>query len=300
MSPTVLSLSTLDLNVKRAAVVATAALTLASPSVATASTPLPIVPAAPVCQGVVSFPAAERQELIALSNPGTLTGLRDAEARVNRMAAILTARGDRRGIFPVFYRNILRSAIPALESGQFEYDQWSTAISESFYRRYTENFHAHLTGGRVTPSWQHFYKLAGDCRTSPGRVAMAALDAHLVIDFPHSVAETGTTLKHTADFFAFGDLLRDETVGLAVQLQQIYGTNLQPFFQLYFFGDKLDAVAGRGTTTTLLFQTIRGLSLANGLALQKPWKRLGTLAGMNVVWLAAEGVSDALGRKLLL
>lgn len=302
MAHRVQSLVVARARVKRALIATAGALALAAaaPGGAHAAGALPKVAPVPTCAGVVNLPAAERSELIALSDPARLTGLRDAEVKVQRIAQILSARRDRRGIFPVFYARILGSAVPELESGTFEYDDWANAVSLSFYRRYAENLHAHLTGRSVTPSWAHFYKLAADCRVSPGRVAMAALDAHLVIDFPQSVAETKTQVKHTADYFAIGDLLRGETIGVADDLQRIYGTNLAPFFQLYFFGDKLDAITGEGVTTTLLFQGIRGVALVNGLALQKPLQRLTTLLGMNGLWLLAEGVSDALGKNNLL
>ncbi|MEV6768267.1 DUF5995 family protein [Nocardia sp. NPDC051030] len=237
---------------------------------------------------------AELAELIRLSDPATLTDLHEGQQRMERIADIFAAKKDRRGIFAIFYRNILRDANPLLDAGRFDDPQWARAVSAEFFHRYLENLHGNLTGGTVTPTWQRYYAMAADPSRSAGRVAAAGLDAHLLIDFPQAIAATDTGIDHTRDFLAIGDSLINTTSHITDELQSVYGANLAGFFHLYFLGKGADLIIGQGNTSYVMFQSVRGTALASGIAMQEPVTRQPAEIGMHELYNTAETVFNGL------
>ncbi|QLY30219.1 DUF5995 family protein [Nocardia huaxiensis] len=237
---------------------------------------------------------SEKAELIQLSDPATLTDLHAGQDRIERIAQILVDHKDRRGIFAIFYRNILRDANPLLDAGNFDDPAWARRVSFAFFHSYLENLHGHLTGGAVTPSWQRYYDFAADPSRSAGRVAAAGLDAHLLIDFPQAVAQTGTQVRNTRDFFAIGDSLIGTTQHITDELSAIYGAELGDFFHLYFVGKAGDMVLGDGTTSYVMFQGVRSTSLTSGIAMENPVTGAPAEAGMYALYNTAETVFDGL------
>ncbi len=284
-----------------AVVVAIATLSFTGPPAVAASQPLPKVDVTKPCVGVVSFTAAQQRELVRLSDPRTLTGLADGRERMEQITDLLVARNDRRGIFAVFYRNILREAVPALaDSSAYDDAVWVNRVSEEFFVRYLAALHASVSGSTIPSPWRTYYRQAADCKVRPGRVAMAGLDAHLILDFPASIAAAKTTKANFDDYYSIGELLQAVTQEIGTELQTTYGADLTEFFHLWAFGDKLDAVAGRGVTTTLLFQGIRTVAFAYGLGLRDPWKVLPTSIAMHGTYGAAETASDLLAAVKLI
>ncbi|MEV0250807.1 DUF5995 family protein [Nocardia sp. NPDC050712] len=257
----------------------TTATALAAPTTVTAVTPLT---------------AAEQAELIQLSDLSTLRDLHDGEQRMERIAEIYIGHHDRAGIFAVFYRNILRDANPLLDAGDFDDPTWARNVSAAFFHRYLTNLHGHLTGGPVTPQWQRYYAMAADPAVSAGRVAGTGLDAHLLIDFPAAIAETHTTVANTRDFFAIGDSLIGTTDHITDELETLYGAKLADFFHLYFVGSAADLVIGQHQTTYVLFQGIRGTSLASGIAMEDPITAGPAELSMQALYVTAETVFDGL------
>ncbi|GAB2550182.1 DUF5995 family protein [Nocardia heshunensis] len=261
-------------------------------------------PVAPSGSAAVTTPAessaaraltpAENAELVALSDPATMADLHDGQRRMERIAEIFAESHDRRGIFAIFYRNILRDANPVLDRGDFDDPAWARAVSAEFFRIYLVNLHGHLTGGTVTPEWARYYALAVDPGRSAGRVAAAALDAHLHIDFPEAIAATGTRVGHTRDFFAIGDSLIATTNNITADLNAVYGAKLADFFHAYFVGPALDSVLGENATSYVMFQSVRGVSFANGLALATPALHDATALEMRLMYQTAETVFDGL------
>ncbi|GAB4584647.1 DUF5995 family protein [Nocardia sp. IFM 10818] len=237
---------------------------------------------------------AELAELVRLSDPGTLTDLHDGEQRMNRIAEIFTGHKDRRGIFAVFYRNILRDANPLLDQGRFDDPVWARKVSYAFFHEYLANLHGHLTGGPVTPGWQRYYAMAADPARSAGRVAGAGLDAHLLIDFPKAIAETGTRLENTRDFFTIGDALIGTTHNITDELKAEYGAQLADFFNLYFVGKAGDVVLGDGNTSYVLFQSVRGTALSQGIAMKNELTCGPAELSMQGLYYTAEAVFDGL------
>jgi len=220
--------------------VAAATITGSATVTAAAENPAP----APAVDTTAATDIAELAELVRLSDLATLGDLHEGQRRMDRIADILTARRDRRGIFAVFYRNILHDANPLLDAGDFDDPQWARAVSAEFFRLYLQNLHGHLTGGAVTPGWHRYYALAADPVRSPGRVAAAGLDAHLLIDFPKAIAATATRVDHTRDVFTIGNSLIDTTSRITGELQAVYGAKLAGFFGLYFLGKGADLLIG--------------------------------------------------------
>ncbi len=187
---------------------------------------------------------------------------------MGRITAILTGSHDRRGIFAVFYREILRDANPLLDAGDLDDPQWARAVSIEFFRQYLQNLHGHLTSGPVTAGWQRYYAMAADPARSPGRTAATALDAHLLIDFPAAIAATDTHGEHTRDFFTIGNSLITTTNRITDELQATSGATLPGFFQLYFLGKAADRLIGQANTSHVMFQSVRASALASGIAMQ--------------------------------
>ncbi|MFD6357983.1 DUF5995 family protein [Nocardia tengchongensis] len=274
---------------------------IAASTAATAVAAEPAVPSgsagivAPAETGAArALTAAENAELVALSDPSTVTDLHDGQRRMERVAEILSGAQDRRGIFAIFYRNILRDANPVLDQGNFDDPEWARAVSAEFFRIYLVNLRAHLTGGTVSPEWTRYYDLAADPSRSAGRVAAAALDAHLHIDFPEAIAATGTRADHARDFFAIGDSLIAIANNITADLDAVYGAKLADFFHAYFVGPAVDSVLGENTTSYVMFQSVRGISFANGLALGSPALRDAAAVEMRVMYDTAETVFDDL------
>ncbi|MEC3954281.1 DUF5995 family protein [Nocardia sp. CDC153] len=273
-----------------AASTATAAAT-ADPAASSGSVGV-TAPAAPSVARALT--PAENAELVALSDPDTLTDLHEGQRRMERITDILTGAKDRRGIFAVFYRNILRDANPLLDAGDFDDPQWARAVSFEFFRTYLENLHGHLTGGPVTPGWQRYYAMAADPTRSAGRVAAAALDAHLLVDFPKAIAATDTGVDHTRDFFTIGDSLINTTDHITDELSALYGAKLAGFFHLYFVGRAADVVLGQGNTSYVMFQSVRGIALASGIAMRDAATRRPAEASMRELYNLAESVFNGL------
>lgn len=240
------------------------------------------------------FSEAEMQRLIALSDPAQLRDLYDARIKVTEIANIFAQYADYRGLFAIYYRDTLNSAIPALEDAHYQDMRWAWAASFDFVDRYLTNLHGHLTGGTVAPWWQHHYAMTADCSKSAGRVLTSALNAHLIEDFPRALAKVGTTPANTGDFFAVGDDLIPTTPTIVADIKAVYGYDMSRFFQLYFVGDVADPVFGDGTTSYVFSQAGRAQSFSFGLMLGPNPNSPAVLAAMDASFFATEAAMDEL------
>lgn len=234
------------------------------------------------------------QRLIALSDPAQLKDLYDARTKVTEIANIFAQYADYRGLFAIYYRDTLNSAIPALEDAHYQDMRWAWAASFDFVDRYLTNLHGHLTGGTVAPWWQHHYAMTADCSKSAGRVLTSALNAHLIEDFPRALAKVGTTPANTGDFFAVGDDLIPTTPTIVADIKAVYGYDMSRFFQLYFVGDVADPVFGDGTTSYVFSQAGRAQSFSFGLMLGPNPNSPAVLAAMDASFFATEAAMDEL------
>ncbi|WP_162958635.1 hypothetical protein [Nocardia yunnanensis] len=72
----------------------------------------------------------------------------------------------------------------------------------------------------------------------------------------------------------------------------MYGAKLAGFFHAYFVGPALDSVLGENGTSYVMFQSVRGVSFGNGLALESPALRQATALEMRAMYQTAETVFD--------
>lgn len=248
-----------------------------------------------------SLTAAEVNKLAALSDTSRITNLATAQTNVNQIAAILVPKHDYRGLFAIFYRNILADAIPSIQRGDYTDPVWATKISLDFVSRYLSNFNKHIRGLAPTQSWQNYYTRAANCSQTPGRVVMAAITAHMVVDFPESVYASGSTEANKADFFRVGDLLVQSTPKITADILANYGQDLGPFFRIWFASDILDPIlGGSGQTTYYFFQSVRAMAWVNGLALRNSWTRPIVRFKIKAEWAASELALDAVSATGLL
>lgn len=236
--------------------------------------------------------AAQKQRLIELSNPSTLKSFAAAAPRVDEIAAILVGARDNRGIFAIFYQRILDQAVPAVAAGDFDDPVWVERVSLNFVREYLANLHGHLTGGRVTYSWQRYYALAADCQRTIGRVAGAALLAHLVIDFPKAIADARSTAANQADFFSIGNLLIEATNALTGDISAAYGQDLTDLFNLYSLGQGINDLAQANVITPVFFQSVRASAWVDGLKLTSPWTAWSAQMAMDSKWAAGSSTMN--------
>lgn len=244
-----------------------------------------------------SLTSAEKTRLAKLSDVSRGVDLYSARSRVNSISEILVSKRDYRGLFAIFYRDILADAIPSIERGDYANRVWTTKISVDFVTRYLDNFNRHITGRTPTGPWKNFYSRAAACKQSAGRIVMSALTAHLVVDFPESVLVAGSTNANKADFFKVGDQLVLTTPRIVADIKNAYGYDLAPFFRLWFASDLADPIlGGPGRTTYYFFQGIRGLAWVNGLALRSTPALLRPITRTKILaeWAGFETALDAL------
>ncbi|MEI2713480.1 MAG: DUF5995 family protein [Nocardioides sp.] len=253
--------------------------------------------AAPVRHSDCTTPltSTQRAALLQASDTRTLRTFADAKARLDVIESTFSATRDHRGIFAIFYRQILVSgAGPVSDASRWQYPTWVERVSRNFVVAYLDNLRGYLTGGTMTREWRSYYAMASDCNRSVGRVAAEGLIAHLVIDFPEAIRLANTRVAQQQDFFAIGDLLVDATVGLTADVERVYGQDLSPLFRLFWFGDAVDLLAGTPIITPVFFQAVRLSAWVDGLMLNDWFLATGTRWSMRTKFLAAETALDSM------
>ena len=198
-----------------------------------------------------------KAQVIALSEPTSLTDPYDARARVEEIAYIFRDEGDPRGLFATVYRLITNRAVASVEEGDYEYEEWANALITEFARRYLTNLHGHLTGGEVTGQWEKYYGLAQDCNVGRARTLGVAIAVHLMVDLPYTLHKIGSQPEQREDFVLFGDILLQIFPQLIIDIQADYDTDVYPLLNGFLFGEWVDNVGGEGTMTAFLYQGVR-------------------------------------------
>ncbi|MGV9834843.1 DUF5995 family protein [Nocardia niigatensis] len=283
-----------------------AALSVSASAVVAPATALAAPPSTSGCATALS--PAENDDIARLSDTGTLAGgdelalLDDAVSRDHRITQILEEHADRRGAFATGLDVVEQQAVMPLQHDprNFADPEYAHRISFDLLRRFLDNVHAEFSGGTAEPHWANYFALAADCAASPGRVAMAGYDAHLVVDLPRAVAEAGSTPDNAGDYFKIvatiagtGDVITERTDG-------IYHADIGPLWRFYFFGEGLDQVLGKGVATKpLLVAADLGANVtifANGLALQNPALTQVTAAEIELEHQTAERAFDIMAQ----
>ena len=222
------------------------------------------------CEGDRVGPVATK-ELIALTDVSAPMSLQDVRDRINGVAARFGACQDRRGLFAEVYRVITRRALEALDAQVLEYNEWGADFIIDFGKRYLDNLHRHLVGGKPNYGWKRYYDLAQMPNVSRTRIAVVGMVAHLAVDLPYCLVEIETHEEHKADYFLFGDKLGEGAEELIVALDEVYGAKANDLLRGFFLGKWVDGVFGPETATNLSFQTLRLKSWNNRWFMQKWW-----------------------------
>lgn len=215
-----------------------------------------------LCDGNVVSPKGV-ELLIDLARPEEGEDIYMTYSRVEGIADIFEACTDPWGMFPTTYRHITARGIQGIEDGSFEDPTWAEDIIVDFAGRYMENLEAVLTRGEPSWAWQRYYELADRDDVSRTRSVLMAMNAHLLLDLPHSLAAIGTDEENKQDFFYFGDIMIEVADDLIVDLREIYGTDAEDILNGFFLGEWVDGAFGQETMITLSYQTIRSKSWNN-------------------------------------
>lgn len=223
--------------------------------------------AAALCAGGGLSPAGVAAALAA-SDARALDGVDDVERRVDALAELFAACGDRRGLFPVVYRPITREAVAAIRAGEFADSAFAERLVVAFARRYLDAVHASLAGEVSLPGWTRFGELVDDPGVGPLRVAATGVAAHLLLDLPYALVAADAKDEHLADYERFGEVLVGVTGELVTDLETTYDVDAAPLFGGFFLGDWVDGVFGDDVTTTFVFQTVRRKAWRNRWLMQ--------------------------------
>ena len=238
-------------------------------------------------------------KLIRLSDPDTVTGIKDFAERVEEISRIFIAAGDPRGAFPALYKVITHRAHASIDAQSYGDNAWASKLVTDFGDLYLKNLHAHLTGGNVSPGWQRYYTLAANPNASLERLVSVGATVHLVVDLPNSLARIGTPTERQEDFMHFGDILLHGYEEMLEAAKAGHGIDMSEIFGLFVFGDIADAHHGEGTATRFGFQTIRRKAWLLGQMLQDGRRLLGR-AEIAISWRTIDGVLAGLDRKQIL
>ncbi|MGY2060275.1 DUF5995 family protein, partial [Nocardia gipuzkoensis] len=137
--------------------------------------------------------------IVALSDISTLRGdtplaqAEDAADRNQRIAELLAAQGDRRGLFALMEDTAATGTVlPMLRSGAGLTDpQLDAQFILDYLHSWLNAVHAEFTGAPVAWQWRHYFDLAADCSQSPAYAAMVGYNAHIGVDIPRAIANAG-------------------------------------------------------------------------------------------------------------
>ncbi|WP_063057746.1 DUF5995 family protein [Nocardia sienata] len=230
----------------------------------------------------------------------SLDRLEQAVERHRRIAEILVAHRDRRGLLALGLDAVEQAAVMPLQRdpGVFDDPEWAHRISLDLLLRFLRNVHAEFTGAPAEPQWNHYFRLAHRCELSPTRVAMAGYNAHLTRDLSEAVAATRATPADAPDHFRIVDAIAGHGSLIVDLTRELYGGDLGPLWRFYFLGEGLDAVLGAGVATGPLLRLAdlgaNVVIFGNGLALQDPAAAPAVRAEMDVLWRSADSAFEVL------
>ncbi|WP_067535437.1 DUF5995 family protein [Nocardia crassostreae] len=241
-----------------------------------------------------------------LSDVDTVTGddplqrLEEVVSRNQQIAETLVAHGDRRGLFALMEDIAGRGTVlPMIRSAAGLTDpQFDARFVVEYLDTWLRAVHAEFTGAPVPPHWERYFDLAADCSASDAYAAMVGYNAHMSVDIPWALAESGVGTDNSADYFRFLDGIAVNNAVLVQRTKDTYNADVGPLWRFYFFGDGLDLITGPGVGSGQLLRTalfgVNAANLANGLGLQNPATRGVTDAGIDAMWAAVDTALGAL------
>ena len=242
-------------------------------------------------QGCADVPldAGDVLSLLEWTDNSTLTDIYDVRERNAALREFFAERGDIRGAFASVYSPITNLAVESIEDEIFTHDIWVRDLVVAFSARYYHNLRASLLSQSTTQSWGRYYELSEDCSVNGLRIAAHGIVVHLIVDLPHTLVDIESSTDQKDDFELFGLALVDATPIIVENLRDDYGIESENFFNGFFLGNWIDAVAGDNATTTFAFQTIRNKAWTNGMWLQD-WRA--TMAEFEIYtsWRTADAI----------
>jgi hypothetical protein len=238
------------------------------------------------------FSGPELETLITLSDPAQLGDLRDARDKVSAVADLFTLHRDPRGLFPLIYRTGLDALVHSLDHGTYGHPDWVEAFDRDFARRYFKDLHAHLTRGRVSTPWRHFYDLTADDSLSVGRLVAAALNAHIVVDLPEALHAAHTQERHLGDYRAISGEIFATAAVVIDDIRQVYAADLAPLYRLYVLRGPADPSAGQPMVQSTLFHTAANAAFINARTLAAPLIRPLLRRQIRILWRTGEAMAD--------
>jgi hypothetical protein len=213
----------------------------------------------------------EINELLLLSDTGTLKQESEVLFRLNRITEIFQRRNDNRGLFPLVYAQTTKQALLSLQNEPEVYTDLQKAkdITIAFAKRYLFGLHDHLTGAEPEYHWKNYYAL---CNTNLPRmrITSAGLNAHLTVDLARAVYDVNGNAAFEDDYLKFGEALVKAAPYIIEELKKQYNTESAYLLNGLFLGDILDPIFGEDFTTQLAFQFIRTEAFQNAQYLLSP------------------------------
>lgn len=241
--------------------------------------------------GCADAPLDATEVLSALiwTDTSTLNSIDQVAERNTNLRHLFAEHGDIRGAFASVYSPITDAAVESIEAGEFTHDQWVRELVIEFASRYYQNLRASILSGSTTQSWNRYYELSDDCNVAGLRVAVFGIAVHLIVDLPHTLATISSSEDHKEDYDKFGLKLIEANPLIIQNLQEDYGIEAERFFNGFFLGDWIDAIAGDDATTTFAFQTIRNKAWTNAMWLQS-WQAPLAETEIYASWRSADGI----------
>jgi hypothetical protein len=238
------------------------------------------------------FSRAELETLITLSDPAQLGDLRDARDKVSAIADLFTTHRDPRGLFPLIYRTGLDALVHSLQHGTYRHPDWVEKFDRDFARRYLKDLHAHLTGGPVSTPWRHFYELTANDSLTAGRLAAAALNAHIVVDLPEALHAARSRERHLGDYRTISGEIFATADDVIADIRQVYQVDLAPLYRLYVLRGLADPAVGPPPVQSTLFHTAASAAFINARSLANPLIRPLMRRQIQILWRTGEVMAD--------
>ena len=238
----------------------------------------------------------QHQELLKLSETRILSGIDDAENRVERIADIFSRGHDRRGLAASVALPILRRAgllVQENQSGaQKSFTQaelvkkWIVEISH----RYLRSLQGHLRGQKISSEWQAFYDLATDCKASDLRILGTGINTFVTLDVPFALAFVRAHQDFENDFLKISSLLLESKKESVAMLRTQHGVSASLFFDGFFGGEGVDVLFGPAAGSRLGATLLWAEAWKHGQLLQSKATEQEAQAGIATSWAARQEI----------
>ncbi|MFN3430202.1 MAG: DUF5995 family protein [Candidatus Sericytochromatia bacterium] len=149
------------------------------------------------------------------SRPAATVG--EGLARLGTLARRLESAGDRRAVFASTYFMQIQAFADELKTpGRYQNPAWMEKMVLDFLQRYLDAFDAYERQdfARVPAAWKAAFDRAVEGNGPVVGDLLLAMNAHINHDLPLTLAATGATKAHRADYMRFNDVLCNNIDGV--------------------------------------------------------------------------------------